>query len=221
MPHRPKSIADRIVKLRRMLPTPGWAGDALRVPSQTKPCELRFLYNHMLAARQNGIAIEVGSYLGASSIALAAGMKHRGGGVVYCIDTWQNSAMSEGTRDTLDEFTRYTRKYRELLRPLQGPSHGVNVPVESRSADLIFIDGDHSYEACSRDIERFSPFLREQGVLVLHDHRWYSTVTRAVGELLATEEWIVRQVSRNIIALTKDMHHKGRHVPVASFAEAA
>lgn len=60
--------------------------------------------------------------------------------------------------------------------------------------DLLFIDGDHSYEGCKADVERFVPnLLRPGGYFILHDYfGWYgpggqnrSPIKRVVDELVA------------------------------------
>ncbi|MBI5210003.1 MAG: glycosyltransferase [Elusimicrobia bacterium] len=38
-----------------------------------------------------------------------------------------------------------------------------------RKADLLFIDGDHSYDAVKSDFERYSPLVREGGMIAFHD----------------------------------------------------
>lgn len=35
--------------------------------------------------------------------------------------------------------------------------------------DVIFIDGDHSYEGCKADIENWYPRMKENGVMLFHD----------------------------------------------------
>lgn len=40
---------------------------------------------------------------------------------------------------------------------------------KSRPITLLFIDGDHSYEGCKTDIDSWSPFMAEHGVMVFHD----------------------------------------------------
>lgn len=35
--------------------------------------------------------------------------------------------------------------------------------------DMLFIDGDHSYEACKKDYEEFSPYVKKGGLIVFHD----------------------------------------------------
>jgi hypothetical protein len=34
---------------------------------------------------------------------------------------------------------------------------------------VLFIDGDHSYEGCKRDIEAWYPYMQEGGVILFHD----------------------------------------------------
>jgi predicted O-methyltransferase YrrM len=51
------------------------------------------------------------------------------------------------------------------------------------SIDLIFIDGDHSYEACQADIAAWAPFARRGGVMAFHDFGSRAEgVTRAIFE---------------------------------------
>ena len=40
---------------------------------------------------------------------------------------------------------------------------------DSEAFDLIFIDGDHSYEAVKSDLENAIKFLNKDGLIVLHD----------------------------------------------------
>lgn len=35
--------------------------------------------------------------------------------------------------------------------------------------DVIFIDGDHTYEGCKADIEAWYPYMKEDGVMMFHD----------------------------------------------------
>ena len=60
--------------------------------------------------------------------------------------------------------------------------------------DLMFIDGDHSYQGCKADVARFVPkYLRPGGYFILHDYYgWYdaegtnrSPIKQVVDELVA------------------------------------
>ncbi len=39
----------------------------------------------------------------------------------------------------------------------------------SKEIDILFIDGNHSYKYCKADYERYEPFVRKGGLILLHD----------------------------------------------------
>jgi predicted O-methyltransferase YrrM len=41
--------------------------------------------------------------------------------------------------------------------------------LDGRQLDLLFIDGDHTYEGARQDFEMYSPLAAEGGAIVLHD----------------------------------------------------
>jgi predicted O-methyltransferase YrrM len=41
--------------------------------------------------------------------------------------------------------------------------------LDGRKLDLLFIDGDHTYEGVKSDFEMYSPLVREGGMIVFHD----------------------------------------------------
>lgn len=68
--------------------------------------------------------------------------------------------------------------------------------VKTRFADMVFIDADHSYEACKGDILAWLPNIKPGGIIALHDYRKQDTdiptqewpgVDKAVDELLMGE----------------------------------
>ncbi|MFH7245459.1 MAG: class I SAM-dependent methyltransferase [Spirulina sp.] len=127
--------------------------------------------------------VEIGSYLGASTCSLAKGVK-RQGGKVYAVDTWTNMAMSEGVIDTFDQFLENIEPYKDIIHPLKGLSEEIaknfDVPI-----DLLFIDGDHSYEGAYSDLKNWLPKVKDLGIVVCHDFNWAEGVRRAIRELLA------------------------------------
>ena len=44
-----------------------------------------------------------------------------------------------------------------------------SLKMRENSFDFLFIDGDHSYEACLRDIQNFYPHLETGGLIAFHD----------------------------------------------------
>jgi predicted O-methyltransferase YrrM len=56
----------------------------------------------------------------------------------------------------------------EILRQTSGEA----AKGWDKKIDLIFIDGDHSYEGVKADWDLFLPHLAEFGVVVFHDTLW-------------------------------------------------
>ncbi|HSA06124.1 MAG TPA: class I SAM-dependent methyltransferase [Candidatus Gastranaerophilales bacterium] len=133
--------------------------------------------------KQNPIALEIGSYLGASGCFLAKGLKGFNGRL-YCVDTWQNNAMDEPERDTFNEFTQNIKKYTDIIIPLKGKSCKVveEFRKTGKNIDLLFIDGDHSYESCKTDWDLYSPLLNKNAVVIFHDTGWAEGAQRVIKE---------------------------------------
>ena len=63
-------------------------------------------------------------------------------------------------KDSHDEATK-----KDLLDRLKG-----------RQIDVLFIDGDHTYEGVKKDFEMYSPFVKKGGVIIFHDICKHATV---------------------------------------------
>ncbi|HVS64002.1 MAG TPA: class I SAM-dependent methyltransferase [Thermoanaerobaculia bacterium] len=176
-------------------------GKLPRIPSWTQPAELRLLYRLAEACPPGAMALEVGSHLGASSFYLAAGLS-KVNGHLLCVDTWWNDTMPEGRMDLFDDFLENVRSLTDRITPIRKRSDELDDPDVPRPLDLVFIDADHSYPAVRDDIHRVVPWMRVEALLSLHDFGApeHPGVARAVGELLATGEWVVHaQVERMIV----------------------
>ncbi len=148
-------------------------------------------------ARQlpNGsVVAEIGSYHGASSCCLGSGI--RPGGKIWCIDTWMNDAVSDDRADVFPIYNRHTVSYKEVIRTVRGYSHEVVGQIPDGLA-LLFVDGDHSYEAVHRDLLLYLPKLTENGILVMHDWN-HDGVRRAVMELVRPHETTQLMVMPNL-----------------------
>jgi predicted O-methyltransferase YrrM len=47
--------------------------------------------------------------------------------------------------------------------------HAAQRALSGRTIDVLFIDGDHRYEGVKEDFHRFSPLVREGGLIMFHD----------------------------------------------------
>lgn len=105
--------------------------------------------------------VEVGRYRGGTTLLLAAA-----GGDVLSIDIDEQLRESdESLRSALSRLGLEDR-----VDVVTGDSS--SFPVEDCSVDLVFVDGDHSYEGVSRDVAHWLPALREGGILLLHDAKF-------------------------------------------------
>jgi predicted O-methyltransferase YrrM len=152
-----------------------------RIRTDATRDELLLLYT--LAKRlRGGTAVEIGSYLGASSCFLAAGCR-RAGAHLYCVDTWLNDAMTEGPKDTWSEFVANTERHRATITPIRQPSTEAAEHFSGR-IDMLFVDGDHSIEGVRGDLHAWLPHLSPGAWLALHDSGWAKGVQSAITEIL-------------------------------------
>lgn len=141
--------------------------------------EKRTLFQLARSLPPSAIVVEIGSYLGASSVFLAKGL--RSGGKLYCVDTWKNQGMSEGAKDTYEAFLSNTKDYADRIVPLRGFSCDVAKSFDKK-IDLMFFDGDHSEDGVKGDVSSWFPKLKPGAVVVFHDYGWAEGVQKTIRE---------------------------------------
>jgi predicted O-methyltransferase YrrM len=113
------------------------------------------------------IALEIGSFKGKSSSYIAAGLDPSAR--LACVDVWENRAMPyDPPEDVLPEFQRNTAPYADKIDIHRGLSADI-AKTWTTLIDLLFIDGDHSYEGCLADMEAWLPRVRPGGWVAFHD----------------------------------------------------
>lgn len=128
----------------------------------------------------NGDVLEIGSYLGASTTIIAEALKIRNlGEKLYCIDTWENDAMSEGKRDTYAEFLNNIKGYESIIVPVRSQSHKASKLLKHKFS-MIFFDGDHSYKGVSIDWSDWSNKLLNDNIVIFHDYGWAKGVQKVI-----------------------------------------
>ncbi len=136
-----------------------------------------------------GNYLEVGSWMGLSSILVANGLLAalNLGARVWCIDTWEGSAEHQNL-DVVENgrlFETFVQNVKSasvehFIRPVRGRSVDVARSWDGPPFDIVFIDGDHSAEACYEDIRAWAPHLRTGGRLLGHDAAPGSGVRQAL-----------------------------------------
>jgi len=153
------------------------------IPTHLTVGEKRLLMN--LAKRCLGTTyVEIGSYYGASSCFIARGVEgSQTGGRLFCVDTWMNDAMTEGNRDTYQQFRNNTLPYGGIITPLRNRSSEAAELVHTE-VNFLFVDGDHSYQGVVTDIQAWFPKLSRDALVIFHDYSWAEGVQKAVNEFV-------------------------------------
>ncbi len=76
---------------------------------------------------------------------------------------------------------------------IQGDAHE-SLKDWTKTINVLFIDGDHSYEGCKANIDDYYPFMADDGVILFHDCDESSPgVVRAVSEFVDTFDGVMRR----------------------------
>jgi predicted O-methyltransferase YrrM len=163
---------------------------AQRIPSWTSEAELWMLHRLARSCPPGANALEIGSYLGASTCYLAAGLR-ASSGRLYCVDTWTNETMPDGPRDTFADFRRNTAAFANIITAVRKRSDRLVVGDVPVPLELVFIDGDHDYAAASGDFALVAPMMSPGGVVAFHDVgvTEHAGVGRVLGEAIASGDW--------------------------------
>lgn len=178
---------------------------ARRILTFTSRAELYALYETAAQLPLNTQALEIGSYLGASACYLAAGLAERNGHL-FCVDTWKNENMPEGSMDTFSIFQRNTEPLEQWITVVRKRSDEIIESDVPRPLGFVFIDGDHSYESAKHDFRLASQWLVAAGMVALHDCAAYKGVSRTIGEALASGEWALARQINNLCFLKRAQH---------------
>lgn len=127
------------------------------------------------------VIVEIGSFMGCSTVLLAGGRKLRGSGTVHAIDPFDAS----GDEFSVPVYERIRTSVGGSLRGRfdanlrrSGLSEWVEVhqnraadvaPSWTSPIDLLFLDGDQSYDAVRITYDQWVPFLKPGGLLVVHN----------------------------------------------------
>lgn len=160
-----------------------------RVAGWTRGAEADALIRAAYRLPDHAVIVEIGSFLGSGSILLAGARKLRRSGQLHCVDPFDAS----GDTFSVPEYERILGHYSgasqiemflanvrkagvaNWLSVHRGQAEQIgsswNVPI-----DMLFMDGDQSPEGVAAAFESWSPWLKPNAVLALHnsDERVYA-----------------------------------------------
>ncbi len=154
--------------------------------------ELQTLEKWAKEIPQQGIIVEIGSFMGRTSWTLAQSCHPTV--QVYCVDPWPLYRISDTMKQVMDDyrepynycFETFQHNTNEChnLSPLRGKSHEVPWPSDKK-IDLVFIDARHQSPHVEQDLATWLPRLKPGGILAGHDYipERYPDVCRAVRDI--------------------------------------
>jgi len=110
---------------------------------------------------------------------------------MIAVDCWQPQPDNPGPQNYTDgwdhianeqQFRRQAARFKDRLIIFKGFTHQIAGKIQDSSLDFVFIDADHGYEACKRDILMWRSKIKPGGFLTGHDTH-FEGVHRALMEL--------------------------------------
>lgn len=102
-------------------------------------------------------------------------------GATYLVDPCNNIG---GPSDVSDEDSFYrTHFYPRFIKETSEDAFYNFFVLQDIKIDLLFIDGDHSYEGVKKDFELYSTILSDNGIIIIHD-----TDERYENNLIVSED---------------------------------
>lgn len=154
------------------------------------PYEARLLHDLAAAVPTGGTIVELGSFRGKSTVALAWGAK-LSGATVWAIDPHESYHQGEvnfGPEDNSAFLQNIVRmEVHDVVRVINLSSSEV-AAIWNQPIDLLFLDANHDYEQVKLDFLNWAHHVR--GAVAMHDTGGlWPGVTRFVDELLAAGHW--------------------------------
>ena len=140
-------------------------------------------YLSKVMKKENLHILEVGSWVGASALSFAQGLKSHcnATGTITCVDAWQpffdRSLHTDDVYRKMEEALISDTAYQLFLhntntlpktitcQHLRGQSDAILPILREKSFDIIFVDANHTYAAVLNDIKNAIPLLKEGGIL--------------------------------------------------------
>ncbi len=192
-----RSIVRLVRRLRRRL-RPRRLDSILDIHGWTLEAQLRYLMRAVRRVPDGGVIVELGVWQGRSALAMGeacCGTRKR----VYAVDPWCD--YRQGGVDVTTRLARWDlRSFDEVYERFLGHRRRLGleawvVPVRAPSLEaakawshgpvsLLFVDGNHDYDAVIADLEAWTPLMAPGGTITGDDWNW-DIVRSAVTDFVA------------------------------------
>lgn len=172
----------------------GACGTVESVEGWLSPAEIRFLFSAARQTPRTAAIVEIGSWKGRATTALALGSRAGNGAPVFSIDHHHGEpeiARLLGIPLTdvrsWDEFQANLDALRltDIVTPILKDSLAAEATWDGPPIALLWIDGGHDYELVSGDFAAWSQHVRPGGIIAFHDTTHLEGPRRAVEAAIA------------------------------------
>jgi predicted O-methyltransferase YrrM len=145
----------------------------------------------------DSICINIGAGVGTSGMIF---MECPNVGALYTVDITCGDSPLGGLGNERITFEQAGLLGNPRHHQICGDSTEVGKIWNSGLVDMVFVDGDHTYEHCKSDIEAWLPHIKQGGIMSLHDYEahYWPGVKKATDEVLERYEMIKQ--TRTVIA---------------------
>jgi hypothetical protein len=151
---------------------------------------------------KHGIYAEVGVFKGEFAQYLISTLEPR---LIHLIDLYEGDTCSGDQDGNNVVYTNMTHEYEAIqnlyafdinVKIWKGNSSVVLSKFPDDSLDMIYIDGDHSYEGCKRDLEVSFKKVKHGGYICGHDYEMNMSkahVSHKFGVRQAVDEFLIEK----------------------------
>ncbi|MFC1593798.1 class I SAM-dependent methyltransferase [Candidatus Omnitrophota bacterium] len=150
------------------------------------------------------VCVEIGRFKGGSAFLIASAMN---GGRLFSLDLHEKMMLREEGKSYDEEFIHALQKYRLREKVEVVVADSASYDNSKISCDLLFIDGDHSYEGVKKDFEHWMGCVKAGGHIIFHDAsraRPFAVYLEGIGRLV--EELEGRGFVRKINEVGSSVH---------------
>lgn len=172
-PHSPLLEERKITDLERL------ASISLSIPGMVTPESGKMLYALCAMQSISGDVVEIGSWQGRSTSFLARAVHDSGNGRFFAVDHFRGNVGKENSyvvdkndlSDLKSNFLNNMKKLglQSMVNLLDMSNSEAAAKFRPGQIRFLFIDGDHTAQGVSRDIELFFPNLCSGAIVVFDD----------------------------------------------------
>ena len=140
---------------------------------------------------KNSVGMEIGVFMGEFAEYLCNTLEPK---MLYLVDPFEPSELTSGDKDGTNFITVHNLreyfikkiipkfKYKSNVKLISDYSFNVLPLIENKSLDWVYIDGDHSYQGCLKDLLLARQKVKHNGIIAGHDYCRQFGVMQAVDE---------------------------------------